>query len=81
MAVPPPPDRAAPLPLPTGLRLLGWALLIFGVIILLVFVVRAMRGEQLSPVAFLIAAFITWMGAQMARGERWWEQMRLRKRP
>jgi hypothetical protein len=63
-----------------GLRVLGWALLIFGVILLLVFVVSVMRGEQVSPVAFLISAFTIWMGVQMARGKRWWEQMRLRKR-
>jgi threonine/homoserine/homoserine lactone efflux protein len=82
MALPsPPPDRAAPQPLPTGLRMLGWALLVFGMIILVVFVVTVLRGEQLSPVAFLISAFIIWMGVQMARGKRWWEQVQRRKRP
>ena len=50
-------------------------------IILVVFVVTVMRGEQLSPVAFLISAFIIWMGVQMARGKRWWEQVQRRKRP
>jgi len=50
MALPsPPPDRAAPQPLPTGLRMLGWALLVFGMIILVVFVAPSCEANNFPP--------------------------------